>query len=308
MKVIDVHTHGIGGHDTRSGSEKHILEIAETQGFLGVQEIVPTIYPAAIKVMRQNMAAVRKAMEQQKAPVACPEAGCAEARRDPGVRTRKPAKIMGVNIEGPFLNPSRCGALDATAFLEPAEYYLGELIEGFEDIVKIITVAPEMNGAAGIIKKIADKGIIPCMGHSEATYNEAATGFNAGARCITHIFNAMRCFHHREPGIAGFGLLNREVYIEVIADPYHLHRAVIDLIFKVKDPSRIIIVSDLVKESKVSMHALAVANSKGVLLGGSMSVRESADRLIEIGFGKNAVMKCVTVNPGRYLRAYSSQN
>jgi len=293
MKVIDLHTHGIGGYDTRTPDEKDILAVAATQGSLGVAEIVPAIYPAAIKVMRKHMDAVRKAMERQKAPGA--------ELRASSSGSRQPAKIIGVHLEGPFLNPLQCGALEATAFLEPTEYHLQELIEGFEDIVKIITIAPELKGAPGTIRKMADKGIVPSMGHSAATYSEAENGFNAGARGITHIFNAMRCFHHREPGIAGFGLLNREVYIEVIADPFHLHPATIGLIFKVKNPERIIIVSDSVSGSKMSGSGQGVTDSGGKLVGGSMTIMESARQLVAMGFEKNAVMKCVTVNPSRYL-------
>ncbi len=283
MKIIDVHTHGIGGHDTTTSDEKDILSIAETHGSLGVAEIVPAIYPAAIKVMRKHMDVVRKAMELQKA--------MADTQ----------SRIIGVHLEGPFLNPLQCGALDATAFLEPTEYNFQKLIEGFEDIVKIITIAPELKGAAGTIRKIADKGIIPSMGHSAATYIEAEDGFNAGARGITHIFNAMSCFHHREPGIAGFGLLNQEVYIEVIADPFHLHRATIDLIFKMKDHTRIIIISDSVSGSKMHGSGQGVTDGSGRLLGGSMTITESALQLVEMGFEKNTVMKCVTENPKRYL-------
>jgi N-acetylglucosamine-6-phosphate deacetylase len=293
MKIIDVHTHGIGGYDTRTLEEKDILAIAATHGSLGVAEIVLAIYPAAIKVMRKHMDAVRKAMELQKAAGA--------ERRASRAGSRGPSKIIGVHLEGPFLNPVHCGALDVTTFLEPEEYHIEKLIDGFEDIIKIITIAPELKGATGAIRKIVDKGIIPSMGHSAATYSEAENGFNAGARGITHIFNAMRSFHHREPGIAGFGLLNQEVYIEVIADPFHLHRATIDLILKVKNPSRIIIISDSVSGSKMPGSGQGVTAGSGRLAGGSMTIIESARQLVEIGFEKNAIMKCVTVNPKRYL-------
>src|SRR4030043_1406372 len=161
-----------------------------------------------------------------------------------------PSRIIGGHLEGPFLNPSRCGSLNAASFIDPTEYKFKELIEGFEDIVKIITIAPEINGAIRLIKKMSDKGIIVSMGHSDATYAEAEAGFNAGAMGITHIFNAMRGFHHREPGLAGFGLLNQDIYIEVIADTYHLHPKTLELIFKTKNHNRIIIISDTVKESK----------------------------------------------------------
>jgi N-acetylglucosamine-6-phosphate deacetylase len=183
-------------------------------------------------------------------------------------------------------------------------------------MIKIITIAPEMRGAARIIKKAADKGIIPSMGHSDATYSETESGFHAGARGITHIFNAMRPFHHREPGIIGFGLLNSEIYIEVIADPYHLHPSAIELIFKTKEPSRIIIVSDSIKESKTPKHVQrdspevaglfgvdrSISNREGMLIGGSMAVMEAASRLIEMGLDKNMILQCITENARRYLK------
>ena len=286
QKIIDIHTHGIGGYDTRTTVEEHILKIAEIHGSYGISEIIPTIYPATIKVMRENMMMVKKAMELQKT-------------EDRSQKTE--SRIIGVHLEGPFLNPSKCGVLNAITFIEPSEDNLKELIEGFEDMVKIITIAPEINGATKLIKKITDTGIIASMGHSEATYAEAEAGFHAGARGITHIFNAMRGFHHREPGIAGFGLLNQDIYIEVIADPYHLHSKTLELIFKTKNHNRIIIVSDSVKEATPFTKSQGVTDAHGKLLGGCMTIAESSKRLIEIGFDENIIMKCISGNPERYL-------
>ncbi|PIQ94433.1 MAG: hypothetical protein COY75_00420 [Nitrospirae bacterium CG_4_10_14_0_8_um_filter_41_23] len=218
----------------------------------------------------------------------------------------EPAKIIGVHLEGPFLNPSKCGALSASSFVEPTEDNFKELIEGFEDIVKIITIAPEINEAIGLIKKMSGMGIIVSMGHSDATYNEAKAGFNAGAKGITHIFNAMR-FHHREPGLAGFGLLNQDIYIELIADPCHLHSKTLELIFKTKNPDRIIIVSDTVKETKVrggGGREQGITDIHGRLSGGCMTITESSKRLIEIGYNKNSIMRCITKNPKMYLSSF----
>jgi N-acetylglucosamine-6-phosphate deacetylase len=291
MKIIDIHTHGIGGYDTRTTAEGDILKIAEIQGSYGISEILLTIYPSIVKVMRENMDAVRKAMKLQ------------DARYK--MQDTKPAKIIGVYLEGPFLNLSKCGALNAGAFAEPAEYKLKELIEGFEDIVKIMAIAPEIRGAAGLIKKMSDRGIIVSMGHSDATYAEAEAGFNAGAKGITHIFNAMRSFHHREPGLAGFGLLNQDIYIEVIADPYHLHSKTLELIFKTKNPYRIIIVSDTVKEAKVGEEKdQGITNIHGRLSGGCMTITESSKRLIKTGYNESAIMDCITKNPESYISSF----
>jgi N-acetylglucosamine-6-phosphate deacetylase len=227
----------------------------------------------------------------------------------PRIQNSNPSKIIGIHLEGPFLNPSRGGALNAMAFIEPTEKILRELLEGFEDIVKIITISPELQGALQIIKKVSDMGIIVSMGHSDATFSEAEAGFNAGARGITHIFNAMRSFHHREPGIAGFGLINKDIYIEVIADPFHLHPKTLELIFKTKNPEKIIIVSDTVKETKGGGDegkeqgmVQAVTDTHGRLLGGSMTIVESSKRLIQMGFDEIVVMGCITTNPEKLLK------
>lgn len=283
MKTIDLHIHGIGGYDTGTTDVNHILKIAEIEEDAGVSEIVLTIYPAPINVMRENISTVKKAMEIQKS---MPE------------EQRKGAKIIGVHLEGPFLNPSKCGALNAMTFTEPNEKIFYHLIEGFEDIIKIVSIAPELNKAIELIKKMADFGIKVNMGHSEATYTETEAGFKAGAKGITHIFNAMRGFHHREPGIAGFGILNQDIYIEVIADPYHLHKETLKLIFKTKKSDRIIIVSDSVKETKTP---LSTFNKRGRLLGGSETITESSKRLIDMGFDEDVIMKCITENPKEYL-------
>jgi N-acetylglucosamine-6-phosphate deacetylase len=168
-------------------------------------------------------------------------------------------------------------------------------------VVKIITVAPELDGAIELIKAITDAGVIVSMGHSDASYSEAEAGLNAGAKGITHIFNAMRGIHHREPGIAGFGLTNPDVYVEVIADPFHLHSKTIEFIFEVKNPQKIVIVSDSVKTVKTDAAANGVTDGAGKLLGGSMTITESVQYLIGLGFQKEIVERCISVNPEVYL-------
>src|SRR3990170_4162894 len=275
MNIIDIHTHGIGGFDTRTSNPIDIITMAEIQASLGVSAIVQTIYPDSIEIMRQNMMEVQKAMELQ-----------------------KNAAILGVHLEGPFLNSVRCGALKSSSFIEPNESNLKKLLDGFEDMVKIITIAPELNGAAKLIRKISDMGIIASMGHSDATYSEAEAGFNAGAMGITHLFNAMRGFHQREPGIVGFGLLNKDIFIEVIADPHHLNLKTIELIFRMKAKDKIILISDSVKCTMVSDDGTGygVINEAGTLQGGSMNIMESSRRLIKQGFDEDIVKTFITAN------------
>jgi N-acetylglucosamine-6-phosphate deacetylase len=297
METVDIHTHGIGGFDTNTITVEHILRIAHIQGSHGISKILPAIYPASIEEMRANMTAVKKAMEIQRAKgikvssCTAPQESC----------------VFGVHLEGPFLNPSQCGALNALSFLSPDINALKKLTEGFEDLIKIITVAPELDGATKLIKAAADMGIIVSMGHSDATCMEAEAGFHAGAKGVTHIFNAMRGFHHREPGIAGFGLTNPHIYIEMIADPYHLHKETINLIFRTKNPEKIIIISDSVKDTpetrnaKPEIESQGIRDARGTLRGGSMTVVESSRRLVDMGYEENIITNCISRNPGMYL-------
>ena len=284
MKAVDIHTHGMGGYDTRTTSPEDILRIAEIQEAHGVSAILPTIYPAGIDEMRSNMEAVKRAME-------------AQARGSHG------AAILGINLEGPFLNPSFAGALDGGSFLPPGEESYLKITEGFEDIIRVITVSPELDGALRLIKSLADKGVTVSMGHTGATFGEAEAAWRQGARGITHLFNAMRPYHHREPGIAGFALLNQGVYVELIGDPFHLHSATLDLVFRMKDPSRIIIVSDSVKETSdvAELPPAGLKDSTGTLQGGAMNVTAAAARLIEAGYDRDLIMGCISANPSAYL-------
>ena len=321
MKTIDIHTHGIGGFDTRSSIVDDILRIAEIHGASGVSEIVLSIYPGPIEAMRRQMELVRQAMEIQGAGSRVQGLERTSCRKDrscdgttgadqkaieyPGPCTRDPgpcrqARILGVHLEGPFLNPTRCGALDRASFIDPEGHALHALIDGFENLIKMITVAPERQGALAFIRRMTELGIIVSMGHSDATYAEAEAGFRAGARGITHLFNAMRAFHHREPGLAGFGLVNKQVYVEVIADSFHLHIRTLELIFKTKKPEKIIIVSDSVKETKTVGDG-RVVDASGRLQGGAMTVTESARRLVELGFDESTITSAITVNPREYL-------
>lgn len=286
----------------------HILKMAEIQGGYGVTHIVPTIYPGPLEEMRRGMTAVKEAMEMQKAdrrgqgmkgPM---EIGKPPFGGKPSApRSAKSATIIGLHLEGPFLNPTRAGALDGTSFLRPTERRVRQLVEGFEDIVRIITIAPELEGSVNFIRRMSTMGIRVSMGHSDATHSEAEAGFHAGARCITHIFNAMRPIHHREPGIAAFGLLNPHVYVEVIADPFHLHVRTIDLVFKIKNPEHIIIVSDTVRETRNTSQSRGIRAKDGTLQGGSMTVTEAAKRLIDLGLPKKTVMASISTNPWAYV-------
>lgn len=290
MEIIDLHTHGIGGYDTRSTDVSHLLKIAALHGQRGTTRIILSLYPATIPVMRASMELVRQAMTAQSA-----------AHHAAPPDERPAARIVGVHLEGPFLNPSRAGALNAMAFLAPDERRFRELVDGFEDLVSVMTIAPELDKAPALIRLVTGQGIRVNMGHSAATFAEAEAGFRAGAKGITHLFNAMSGIHHREPGLAGFGLMHEEVYVEIIGDPFHLHPDILRMIFALKRPDRILLVSDSVKDTHASLRPAEVTDAAGKLLGGGLALAEAAEHLLQLGISGDVIAKTISENPERYL-------
>lgn len=288
MKIsefIDLHTHGLGDYGTKTADPYEILKMAESHGRAGTAAILPTIYLGPIDDMRRGMAAVRKAMELQ-----------SDEKQSLG---NVSAAILGVHLEGPFLNPAKCGSLSRMSFAEPTISGLNKLLNGYKDLVKIITMAPELPGALKVIERCAGYGIRVNMGHSDATFDQAAAGKKAGARGVTHIFNAMRPFHHREPGLAGLALLDEDLYIEVIADGVHLHPRTLDIIFNTKRLDRIMLVSDSVKSRGPA--GKAVYDKKGILAGGAATLSGSVSVLKKIGVPDAEIVEASRDNPARYI-------
>jgi N-acetylglucosamine-6-phosphate deacetylase len=302
LAMIDLHSHGIDGVDTRTEDPARIRRIAEIQGREGVTEMLLSVYSAPIPTMRRHMEAVGQAMELQESAVLDMAAGTSTdslpGREAPSAPA---ARILGIHLEGPFLNSHWPGALDPDSFLEPDESRLFRLIEGFEEVVRTVTIAPEMKGAVELVRIMTRMGIAVNMGHSDATWTEAEACFDAGARGITHLFNGMRGFHHREPGIAGFGLLNSETYVEIIGDMMHLSRETLDLVFRLKGPDKVLLVSDSVAMTGISAACEVPRGDDGRLLGGAMSLPRAVRRLAEEGFSRELIGMAVDSNPRAYL-------
>ncbi len=270
--AIDLHVHGTGKHDTRGG-ERDILAMSRSLGRAGLAAFLPTVYPAPVAEMHRAMGEVRAAMARG---------------AEPGS-----ARILGVHLEGPFLNPARQGALDKDSLIvRPHMMDFRRLVDGFDDIIRIITIAPELPGALKIIEAASNLGIRVNMGHTDATYRQALDGKKAGATGVTHLFNAMRPLHHREPGLVGLALTDPELYVELIADGEHVSAEVVRMVFALKPRDRIIAVSD----SVIGPHL-----REGVLQGSNITLGEGVRRLIMMGIPGSAVARAVRANPLAYL-------
>ncbi len=275
--LVDIHVHGAEQYDTRTRREEDILRMAKIHGERGTGLVLPTIYPGSLEDMRENISAVRRAMQAQ----------------------REGAKIFGVHLEGPFLNSNCAGALEKSSFAEPSLDMLSRLVSGFEDIIKIITIAPELPGALRIIEVCRAKGFLVQMGHSDATYEQAEEGKRAGATGITHVFNAMRGFHHREPGLTGFGLMDEDLYVEVIADMVHVHPQSLKMLFDMKSAKKILLISDSVKGPDWGNGPLRGAG--GMLLGSGIALADAVANLIEHGTPPERAYQFASDNPLAYL-------
>lgn len=216
--LVDIHIHGYLGEDTSDGSVEGIRKMAEGIVKNGVTAWLPTTMTVSYDDLRRAFDAVRVLMDKKNNP--------------------KGAQIMGVHAEGPFINPSKKGA-QAVEYIRPADAPF--LIEN-SDVIRIVTIAPEMPGALDCIREVTEKtSVLVSMGHTAANYETAKAGIEAGVRHATHLFNAMTPLNHRDPGVVGASLADDRVSTELIADTFHISPDLFGLVAKVKGDNLILI-------------------------------------------------------------------
>ncbi len=152
--------------------------------------------------------------------------------------------IAGIHLEGPFLNPAKRGSHHHEFLLAPDPAALRQLLDAGGGHIRVVTLAPELPGGMELIEQVVAAGAIAAVGHTEATYVQARDAFAGGARLATHLFNAMRQFHHREPGPAGAALADPAVTCEIINDGIHVHDDAVRVAVAAAGPDRIAFVTD----------------------------------------------------------------
>jgi N-acetylglucosamine-6-phosphate deacetylase len=152
--------------------------------------------------------------------------------------------VAGIHLEGPFLNPAKRGSHHSDYLLAPSVPALRALMGAGDGHVRVVTLAPELDGGMDLLREVRRTGAIPAVGHTEATFDEARAAFAAGARIATHLFNAMRPFHHRDPGPAGAALADDTVTCELINDGFHVHDDAVRIALQAAGSSRIAFVTD----------------------------------------------------------------
>jgi N-acetylglucosamine-6-phosphate deacetylase len=267
--LIDVHVHGGRGYDVMDGTVEAVDGLAVHLAAHGVTGFLATTVTASQADTLAAAAVVRKARR----------------RRSPG------ARLLGMHIEGPYLNPLRPGAQDIAHIRLPSIDEMKQVIAASGDCVRLVTLAPELAGASDLVHYLRQCGIIASMGHSDATYEQAMAALDAGFTHVTHIFNAMRPFHHRDPGIIGAALLDPRVMIEVIADGLHVHPAAARLVLQARGTSGVELITDAICAAGLPYGCYRMggqdvctsdkgARTAGGVLAGSLITMETALRNI----------------------------
>ncbi|MDP3790478.1 MAG: N-acetylglucosamine-6-phosphate deacetylase [Candidatus Omnitrophota bacterium] len=213
--------------------------------------------------------------------------------------------VLGLRLEGPYINQEKAGAQNKAYIKNPDMQELMQILQGCKGLLKIMTVAPELIGIKPILRTLCKNGVIPSIGHSDATYESAIDGIDAGIRHATHTFNAMSPLDRRSPGVIGAILLDNRVTAEIILDLVHVHRALFALLIKAKTKDRVIVITDSIVSSPHKDTAQiggAYRFDDGRLAGSALNMIEAL---------KNAVTKCnlsllealrlITLNPARFL-------
>jgi N-acetylglucosamine-6-phosphate deacetylase len=243
--LVDLHVHGAGGGDASAEDAGEMGAMARALAGLGTTAFQATLYPASVDTLVRRLAAIVARR---------PEAG--------------EARLIGVHLEGPFVNRRRSGALDPRSLGPPRPRDVARLLEAGAGCLRTVTIAPELQGGTDAIREFARAGVRVSLGHSDATWEEAGRGVAAGARSVTHLFNAMRPFHHREAGLAGRALLDPALACELIGDLAHVSPPAVDLALAAKGVEGLLLVSDGVRPTGTKARSFSAGGRRHRVKGG----------------------------------------
>jgi len=222
--LIDLHVQGAGGSDLLSDDPEAVLKVAANLASFGTTAFLAT---TVLDTTRDDQPHIRSIVDSVGERPGC-------------------ASVLGIHLEGPFISPDKKGMIQKEHIREASRDYY----EWIKDIcgghLRMMTIAPEVPGALGIIEDMAGCGMIAALGHTNATYDETLKGIAAGLSHVTHTGNAMRSLHHREPGAFGAVLMSDALTMQIIADGIHLHPAVLAWLIGMKGPDRFAVITDAI--------------------------------------------------------------
>lgn len=219
--LIDVHCHGFMGWDASHGDLDELRSMSRRAAQFGVTAWLPTTMTLEWPALERCFAAIR------------------EAQRESLSEEWNGAQVLGCHAEGPFINPKKKGAQAEAGIQRPD----AEKLRPWADVIRLMTLAPEMDGALECVRAARAMGVTLSMGHTDATYDQAVAGIGAGITHATHTFNAMPPLNHRQPGAVGAALGDARVYCELICDTFHVHPALFSLMVK-QAGNRLVLITD----------------------------------------------------------------
>ena len=287
---VDVHDHGAVGVDVNTADAESLLKVAGYLATCGVTSWLPTLVPDSDENYRRVIGEIDRLIELQ---------------------VGKPvAQALGVHYEGVFANEKMCGALRPEFFKSGHDLgYLPRLRNG----VHMTTFAPEIEGGVALAAELTGQGWVASIGHTRADPATLDAAFAAGARHMTHFFNAMTGIHHRDIGVAGWGLANPDVTFDIIADGVHVDPRMLRFACRTKSPEKVCLISDSVAPTglgdgefelwgeKISVVNGRTRNERGSIAGSVTTMLEGVKMMRSIGFTDNEVAAMASGNPAKLL-------
>jgi N-acetylglucosamine-6-phosphate deacetylase len=289
---IDIHNHGAVGVDVNEADADGLLRIAEFLATSGVTAWVPTLVPDSDENYARLIQELDRLMELQK--------------------ERPVAQALGVHFEGVFAYEKMCGALRPEYFKK----FTGSEVESLpspRNGVCMTTFAPEIDGGVELVKELVSRNWIPSIGHTRADTVTLDAAYEAGARHMTHFFNAMTGVHHRDVGVAGWGLAKDGVTFDIIADGIHVDRRMVAMACRSKGIDGVTLISDSVAPTglgdgqfelwgeTISVENGRTRNERGSIAGSVITMHDAVRNLLGLGFSETEVATMASANPARLL-------
>ena len=294
--LTDIHFHGCVGHDFCDGTREAIDAMAAYEASVGVTNIAP----ATMTLGEDALLEICKA---------------AKAYREEGPKEKR-ARLCGINMEGPFVAPSKKGAQNEAYIRTPDIEMFDKLNEASGFMVKLIAIAPEVEGAMEFIEKRHDEVVIS-LAHTATDYDTAVLAFEKGANHVTHLYNAMNPYTHRAPGLVGAAADTHKVEVELICDGVHIHPASVRTTFKMFGDERIILISDSMmatglEDGDYSLGGQAVkvvgnlaTLQDGTIAGSATNLMDCMrTAVLKMGIPLESAVKCAAVNPAKSVGIY----
>jgi N-acetylglucosamine-6-phosphate deacetylase len=289
---VDIHTHGGGGHTFTTGDADEARSAADFHLRHGTTTLLASLVSSPYELMRDATVALSPLVTER--------------------------VIAGIHFEGPYLSTARCGAQNPACLRDPSPDELSELIELGGGAIRMVTLAPERNGALDAIKFLAANGVVAAIGHTDATYDQTCAAVEAGATVGTHVFNGMRPPHHREPGPVFALLGSAEVICELIADGVHLHDGTLAFAATVTGPDRAALITDAMAaagmpdgEYELGGQAVLVADqvarlanadgTAGSIAGSTLTMDAALRRAVGAGIAIPDASRMASATPARAL-------